>query len=178
MKEIKHFLKEDTDVPGRLKAKVTELRKKHHPDKFPESKKQLQHSIMAEINAEYDYLCTHTFPAVPAPKKFVFNGKFSRYEDKSDNDELKKQAKDIHDSIFKTEIDYNLLMDTFDKVKDWEGLFITYTSIYGKQITIHLVSKIKDKKLRMSILEKMMKLSGNEFGNSLLKIFTSFKFNL
>lgn len=154
IKDVKHF----KGVPQeQLKAKVTELRKKHHPDKFHESKRVLQNSIMAEINAEYDFLTSLAANNPAFNKKQAFSSKFSQYEYRSDEDELKKQAQDIFNALHQKTIDYNSLISTINKVKAWTPLFEVYMKTYGTSMVFQILSKIKNKK-NIDIILKVMDL--------------------
>ncbi|MCE9537718.1 MAG: J domain-containing protein [Bacteroidetes bacterium] len=145
--QIKYFSTKST--PEQLKARRKELWKKHHPDKFPDSKKEIQHAIMVEINAEYDYLYNYKQPI----KEPVFNGKFHRF---AEDQELKKQAQNIFNSLSNTKnIDYNLLLTTINSVKNWNELFSIYGKMYGASMTFHILSKVKDKKKLNIIMDSI-----------------------
>lgn len=171
--KIKHFSIHDT--PEQLKAHRNRLWKKHHPDKFPDSKKQIQNAVMAEINAEYDYLAIQAQTIKEPLKEPVINGKFNKF---AHDEELKKHAQNIFNSITKDDIDYSLLFKTIKEVKNWKELFSIYAEKYGISMIFHIVSKVKNKKKRDMIIDAIVVLSGNASDEIIFKAGMSFFKNI
>ncbi len=156
-----HYFK-STDTLEELKQKRNALVKVYHPDK---NKNSNATAIMQLINTEYDYLLQHhkELPKIPFTDDSVF---------------LKKASQNIFHALTNANaVDYNLLIQTISNIspRQIKPLTVIYFKQYGIQLLNHIQDKVKDKKIKDSIIISIKIATGTIGFIDVFKFFKTFK---
>lgn len=157
--KLKYFTgKESLEEAKLLRNK---LAKKHHPDLYPDTQKEIQNRIMSEINSEYEFIITPKEHTAKKDNSFQAKGNFS-------NEDLVQM---IFICLVTKPLNVEKLVFLFNSVKDWNELLQTFYKKYGKTLAMIIAENVKDKFLQENLTKNIRTVQKiNNIGKTITSI--------